>query len=72
MAFGRRKRDKDTDDHASVESVVEEPAATDADSDAPDGPFDIEDFDNPEDATIARLDLGSVLVPIPPTGQLQG
>jgi Protein of unknown function (DUF3710) len=38
---------------------------------APDGPFDIDDFDNPDDATLARLDLGSVLIPIPETGQLQ-
>ena len=72
MAFGRGKRDKDTDDHPVAESsVVEQARATDVDSDAPDGPFDIEDFDNPDDATIARLDLGSVLVPIPPSGQLQ-
>lgn len=36
-----------------------------------DGPFDIEDFDNPDDATQARLDLGSVLIPMPPDGQIQ-
>ncbi|MHA3022399.1 DUF3710 domain-containing protein [Mycobacterium sp. BMJ-28] len=36
-----------------------------------DGPFDIEDFDDPEAATVARLDLGSVLVPMPEAGQVQ-
>ena len=34
-----------------------------------DGPFDIEDFDDPESAKHARLDLGSVLVPMPAAGQ---
>ncbi|MGH3723598.1 MAG: DUF3710 domain-containing protein [Mycobacterium sp.] len=36
-----------------------------------DGPYEIEDFDSPEDAGTGRLDLGSVLVPVPDTGQLQ-
>ncbi len=36
-----------------------------------DGPFDIEDFDDPEVATVARLDLGSVLIPMPEAGQVQ-
>ena len=36
-----------------------------------DGPFDIEDFDDPEAAKHARLDLGSVLVPMPAAGQVQ-
>ncbi|HZA09121.1 DUF3710 domain-containing protein [Mycobacterium sp.] len=35
------------------------------------GPFDIDDFDDPEQATVGRIDLGSVLIPIPETGQLQ-
>ena len=39
--------------------------------DAPEGPFDIDDFDNPDQATVARIDLGSVLIPVPETGQLQ-
>ncbi|MDX1875015.1 DUF3710 domain-containing protein [Mycolicibacterium sp. 120266] len=42
-----------------------------ADNDDFDGPFDIEDFDDPEAATVARLDLGSVLVPMPEAGQVQ-
>jgi Protein of unknown function (DUF3710) len=43
----------------------------DEDNDLPEGPFDIDDFDDPEQATVARIDLGSVLIPIPETGQLQ-
>lgn len=41
------------------------------DEDFDDGPFDIEDFDDPESATVARLDLGSVLIPLPAAGQVQ-
>lgn len=41
------------------------------DDQAPDGPYDIEDFDDAEQAALARIDLGSVLIPIPETGQLQ-
>lgn len=41
------------------------------DDDDFDGPFDIEDFDDPESATVARLDLGSVLIPLPAAGQVQ-
>jgi Protein of unknown function (DUF3710) len=36
-----------------------------------DGPFDIEDFDDPAQAEVGRLNLGSVLLPMPETGQLQ-
>ena len=36
-----------------------------------DGPFDISDFDDPAQAEVARLNLGSVLLPVPETGQLQ-
>ncbi|MBV9512992.1 MAG: DUF3710 domain-containing protein [Mycobacteriaceae bacterium] len=36
-----------------------------------DGPFDIEDFEDPAQAEVARLNLGSVLIPMPTTGQLQ-
>jgi hypothetical protein len=45
----------------------EDSAAWDGDG----GPFDIEDFDTPEQAVLARLDLGSVLIPMPPGGQVQ-
>ena len=44
---------------------------TDNDDEDFDGPFDIEDFDDPESATVARLDLGSVLIPLPAAGQVQ-
>ena len=36
-----------------------------------DGPFDIDDFDDPSVAALARLDLGSVLIPMPEAGQVQ-
>ncbi len=84
MAFGRRKRDKDggTADEAvsegHVEVTVEETVASVVEEyqgrwegDDVDGPFDIEDFDSPEQAALARLDLGSVLIPMPPGGQIQ-
>ena len=85
MAFGRRKHDRDggTDPEAvladssggaveetldaGVEEYPEDSAAWDGDG----GPFDIEDFDTPEQAALARLDLGSVLIPMPPGGQVQ-
>lgn len=35
------------------------------------GPFDIDDFDDPSVAAVARLDLGSVLIPMPDGGQVQ-
>ncbi|MBS4730020.1 DUF3710 domain-containing protein [Mycobacterium sp. SM1] len=37
----------------------------------PEGPFDIDDFDDPAAAEQARLDLGSVLIPMPAGGQVQ-
>jgi hypothetical protein len=61
MAFGKHK---DGDD-------VSGPAeGTDVDDDL-DGPFDIEDFDDPSTAEAGRLDLGSVLIPMPEAGQVQ-
>ncbi|HEX9175139.1 MAG TPA: DUF3710 domain-containing protein [Mycobacterium sp.] len=36
-----------------------------------DGPFDIDDFDDPAQAEVGRLNLGSVLIPVQETGQLQ-
>src|SRR5512144_700643 len=36
-----------------------------------DGPFDIDDFDDPAAAEVARLNLGSVLIPVQETTQLQ-
>ncbi|HOB48367.1 MAG TPA: DUF3710 domain-containing protein [Mycobacterium sp.] len=87
MAFGRRKKDQKPADEAqakpddtgsagavpaaapAVRAAQDEPVGEDDDTD--DGPFDIEDFDNPEDALVARLDLGSVLIPMPAGGQVQ-
>jgi hypothetical protein len=66
MAFGRRKGD-DTKDE-----TPDEPAPTqDAGGRELDGPFDIDDFDDPSVATVGRLDLGSVLIPLPEAGQVQ-
>jgi hypothetical protein len=65
MAFGRRKPKEQLpvdEAEAPVESVV---------ADDLDGPFDIEDFDESAIATEGRLDLGSVLVPLPESAQLQ-
>lgn len=76
MAFGRRKNEAGADatpETPAVEDVaVEDVEDVDSgDNDYEGGPFDIEDFDNPADAAEARLDLGSVLVPMPAAGQVQ-
>lgn len=77
MAFGRHAKDDDVDpdlgnpdlDNPDRETaaVYDEPA----DDDDLDGPFDIEDFDDQAAAAVARLDLGSVLIPMPGAGQVQ-
>lgn len=73
MAFGRRKpKEQPVDEpepvgtHRKPDPSVEKPVVDDLD-----GPFDIEDFDDPAAATEARLDLGAVLLPLPPGAQLQ-
>jgi hypothetical protein len=82
-AFGRRTRKDETSgtptgdrvepvdpvDPVAPEDVAEE-SAHDGDAE-PEGPFDIEDFDDPAAAEVARLDLGSVLIPMPSAGQVQ-
>ena len=81
--FGRRSGKEDDsakapDEQPEIEEAVEEAieedeaeaASDDADGDL-EGPFDIDDFDDPADAEQARLDLGSVLLPMPSGGQLQ-
>ena len=65
MAFGKRKSD---DSGASSDEDTSVPAT---DSGELDGPFDVEDFDDPSVATVGRLDLGSVLIPLPDAGQVQ-
>ena len=63
MAFGRNKNSDDDRQDATPS------AATDG-GDELDGPFDIDDFDDPSVAGLARLDLGSVLIPMPEAGQV--
>jgi hypothetical protein len=58
MAFGKHRSDDVN------------PAADD-DADDLEGPFDVDDFDDPATAEVARLDLGSVLIPMPEAGQVQ-
>ena len=62
MAFGKRKGVDSSEEGISVPAT---------DSDELDGPFDVEDFDDPSVATVGRLDLGSVLIPLPEGGQVQ-
>jgi Protein of unknown function (DUF3710) len=64
--FGRRSG-KDDSERAGDDI---EPHTSD-EPDELEGPFDIDDFDDPAVAELARLDLGSVLIPMPETGQLQ-
>ncbi|BBX03058.1 hypothetical protein BST36_22560 [Mycolicibacterium moriokaense] len=66
MAFGRQKDDASGDSGDEVASAPEI-----RNDDDLDGPFDIEDFDDPATATVGRLDLGSVLIPLPEAGQVQ-
>ncbi|ASW96411.1 DUF3710 domain-containing protein [Mycobacterium intracellulare] len=70
-AFGKRSR---KDDSASAADARADEAVTpgaDEPAEELEGPFDIEDFDDPAVAELARLDLGSVLIPMPEAGQLQ-
>ncbi|MGZ8801801.1 MAG: DUF3710 domain-containing protein [Mycobacterium sp.] len=61
MAPSRQSNDSsDTPDAAAVDAGEEL-----------EGPFDIDDFDDPSVAAVARLDLGSVLIPMPDAGQVQ-
>jgi uncharacterized protein DUF3710 len=66
MAFGKHRDGDDVngpDDTNNVDDIN--------DVDDLDGPFDVEDFDDPATAALARLDLGSVLIPMPEAGQVQ-
>ena len=63
MAFGRRKRSDETTDPEVPEIVTPEfEGGRDDDGDV-EGPFDIEDFDDPAAALYGRHDLGAVLIP---------
>jgi hypothetical protein len=61
MAFGKQNKDDDG---------IAADAAAQAGDDF-EGPFDIDDFDDHEVAAVGRLDLGSVLIPLPAAGQVQ-
>ena len=59
MAFGKRK-DRNIEDVTGADN-----------GDELEGPFDIDDFDDASAAAAGRLDLGSVLIPMPEAGQVQ-
>lgn len=63
MAFGKHRADDDAADVTAADDIDE--------ADELDGPFDIDDFDDPSTAALGRLDLGSVLIPMPEAGQVQ-
>lgn len=69
MAFGKRKSSGKIGEPAT--QPAPEPVVEPAGEEDLEGPFDIEDFDDPEVAAQGRLDLGSVLVPMPAAGQVQ-
>lgn len=75
MAFSRRKSRTDDEPVTGQPAPDLEGAEPDRGESEPaeelDGPFDIEDFDDPAVAALARLDLGSVLVPMPEGSQVQ-
>jgi hypothetical protein len=66
MAFGKHKDGDDISDPADVKAVDDVDDVDDLE-----GPFDVDDFDDPATAALARLDLGSVLIPMPEAGQVQ-
>ncbi|GBG35835.1 DUF3710 domain-containing protein [Mycobacterium montefiorense] len=68
MAFGKSGK-YDSDKPVAPEAAAD-PVDDEFDDDL-EGPFDIDDFDDPSVAELARLDLGSVLIPMPEAGQLQ-
>lgn len=70
MAFGKRKDNDDTRGDLVDRSGAGQETGDEVDGEL-DGPFDIEDFDDPEAAATGRLNLGSVLIPLPAAGQVQ-
>jgi hypothetical protein len=58
--------------HQDSDDVNGRAEATDGENiDDLDGPFDIDDFDDPSTAEGGRLNLGSVMIPMPEAGQVQ-
>ncbi|OBA72263.1 hypothetical protein A5641_00530 [Mycobacterium sp. 1554424.7] len=68
-ALGRRSGKDDSDEPVDADAAAD-PLDEEFDEEL-EGPFDIDDFDDPAVAELARLDLGSVLIPMPEAGQLQ-
>src|SRR6266481_2243211 len=66
MAFGKHR---DGDDVNGPDDINDINDINDVDD--LEGPFDVDDFDDPATAALARLDLGSVLIPMPEAGQVQ-
>jgi Protein of unknown function (DUF3710) len=72
MAFGRhRSKDEAADESGAAEATQRGMPVENAVAGDPEGPFDIEDFDDAAAAEAGRLDLGSVLLPMPASAQLQ-
>ncbi|WP_018600516.1 DUF3710 domain-containing protein [Mycobacterium sp. 155] len=69
MAFGKRDKDQTAGD-AALDSAADAVAEAGGGDDFV-GPFDVEDFDDASVAAEGRLDLGSVLIPMPDGGQVQ-
>lgn len=67
MALGKRKAGGR---HAGATDAQQHSAGDDTGDDF-EGPFDIDDFDDHDVAAVGRLDLGSVLIPMPDAGQVQ-
>lgn len=70
MAIGKH-RPKDEPESPEVSAVPAEQESVENAADDMEGPFDIEDFEDTAAAEAGRLDLGSVLLPMPVSAQLQ-
>lgn len=74
MFGSRRKSDNQNADDGS--DAVEAPAAAEEDggdtaANRPEGPFDLTELDDELDPAEGRIDLGSVLIPVPEGSQIQ-
>ncbi|MET0476160.1 MAG: DUF3710 domain-containing protein [Mycobacterium sp.] len=69
MAFGRRKHNDETTEASETVAPPAFEGGRDDDGDV-EGPFDIEDFDDPSVALVGRHDLGAVLIPENETAEL--
>ncbi|WP_395704683.1 DUF3710 domain-containing protein [Rhodococcus ruber] len=68
--FGRRRKNRDAEAPGLADEAEFAPMPGEDETPVPQGgPYDIDDIG--EDAVGGRLDLGSVLVPLPPGGQIQ-